>query len=265
MTDTVQLVKQAHILVADEVWVALAMLHRKHPQRASFSAKEILGQVKLEGAYPELRAGVQAHIYLHNVANLDPNSARYRLLYKLADDTYRLYRPGDAAHPLRKGKTAPHRAELPEHYHPLLDWYESEYSGETQQKGNRTSWIDEMWGLGKDIWAGVDADEYVNSLREDWEPQRGPREEQVWQRITEHQGDEFRTITGLPFTYEIDGNSGIWFYRDRRRIEKRLGRHDVDKAIRRCPLTNTVEIRDCFDPAYLFALLMDSRIRGTDW
>ena len=104
MTDTVQLVKQAHILVADEVWVALAMLHRKHPQRASFSAKEILGQVKLEGAYPELRAGVQAHIYLHNVANLDPNSARYRLLYNFADDTYRLYRPGDAAHPLRKGR-----------------------------------------------------------------------------------------------------------------------------------------------------------------
>jgi hypothetical protein len=172
--DTVQLVKQAHILVADEVWVALVTLHQKHPQRASFSAKEILDQIKLEKAYPEVRAGVQAHIYLHNVANLDPNSARYRMSYKLEDGTYRLYRPGDAARPLRKGKTAPRRAELPERYHPLLDWYEAEYCRGTQQQGRRTSWIDEIWGLGKEVWAGVDADEYVASLREDWEPQREP-------------------------------------------------------------------------------------------
>jgi hypothetical protein len=177
MIDAVQAVKQGHILVADEVWVALAMLHQKHPQRDSFSAKEILDQVKLEAAYPEARAGIQAHIYLHNVANLAPNSARYRMSYKLDDDTYRLYRPGDAAHPLRKGKTVPHRTELPEKYQPLLDWYESEYCVGTRQKGRRTSWIDEMWGLGKHIWAGVDPDEYVASLREDWEPNRGPGEE----------------------------------------------------------------------------------------
>jgi hypothetical protein len=172
--ETVQLVKQAHILVADEVWVALATLHQKHPQRASFSAKEILDQIKLEKAHPEVRAGVQAHIYLHNVANIEPNSARYRMSYKLEDDTYRLYRPGDAARPLRKGKAAPRRAELPERYHPLLDWYETEYCRDTQQQGRRTSWFDEIWGLGKDVWAGVGADEYVASLREDWEPQQEP-------------------------------------------------------------------------------------------
>ena len=67
------------------------MLHQKHPQRASFSAKEILDQVKSEQAHTDLRAGVQAHIYLHNVANLAPNSARNRMSYKLEDDTYRLY------------------------------------------------------------------------------------------------------------------------------------------------------------------------------
>ena len=254
-----------HILVADEAWVALAMLHKAHPGRQSFSAREIIEQVKLEHAYPQLRPGVQAHIYQHNVANLEPNSAQYRMFYRLEDDALRLFRLGDGAYPSRKGKIAPKRSELPAKYHYLLDWYESEYCGEAQQKGNRTSWIDEMWGLGKHVWAGIDADEYVNSLREDWESERGWHEGQVWQRITEHQGEEFRTVTGLPFIYEIDGNSGIWFYRDGRRIEKRLGRQDVEKAIRRCPLANTVEIRDCFDPAYLFALLMDSRIRGTDW
>jgi hypothetical protein len=30
-------------------------------------------------------------------------------------------------------------------------------------------------------------------------------------------------------------------------------------------LAKTVEISDCFDPAYLVALLIDSRIRGADW
>lgn len=166
-----------HVLVADEAWVALAILHKAHPGRQSFSAKGIIEQVKFEHAYPQLRPGVQAHVYQHNVANLEPNSAQYRMFYRLEDDTLRLFRPGDGAYPSRKGKITPKRSELPVKYHYLLDWYESEYCGETQQKGNRTSWIDEMWGLGKHIWAGVDADEYVNSLREDWGPQRGVREE----------------------------------------------------------------------------------------
>jgi hypothetical protein len=171
MLETASPVKQAHLLVADEVWVALAMLHQKHRQRTSFSAKEILDQVKLERAYPDLRAGIQAHIYLHNVANVEPNSARYRMSFKFEDDTYRLYRPGDAVHPLRKGKTAPRRNELPEKYHQLLDWYEREYckrETETESSQNLDPVL-RMWGLGKEIWQGVDADEYVRSLREDWD------------------------------------------------------------------------------------------------
>ena len=77
--ETVQQQTATHILVADEVWCALAMLHRNHPQRVSFSAKEILEQVRAEHAHTDIRAGIQAHIYLHNVANLEPNSARNRM------------------------------------------------------------------------------------------------------------------------------------------------------------------------------------------
>jgi hypothetical protein len=177
MIGAVHPAQQAHILVADEVWLALAILHREHPRRTSFSAKEILAQVKSERAHTELRAGVQAHIYVHNVANAEPNSARYRMSYKLDDDTYRLYRPGDAAHPLRKGKIAPQRNELPEKYHHLLDWYEREYCGGEQRRKTDDSWLDQMWGLGKHLWAGIDADEYVASLREDWEPRPESPEE----------------------------------------------------------------------------------------
>ena len=162
-----------HILVADETWVALAILHKQYPARQSFSTREIIEQVKRERAYPELRPGVQVHIHQHNVANLEPNPARQRIFYRLEDDTLRLYRPGDHAHPSRTGKMAPKRSELPEKYHHLLDWYEREYC---KREGATVSAQDQdpilrMWGLGREIWQGVDADEYVNSLRADWDPQ----------------------------------------------------------------------------------------------
>src|ERR1700761_9499550 len=105
------------IRVADEAWLALALLQYEHPDRDGFSAKEILDRVKTEQASAELRPGVQVHIYLHNVANAEPNSAKYRMFYKLPNDTYRLFRPTDAAHPDRRGKMMPERAELPEKYH----------------------------------------------------------------------------------------------------------------------------------------------------
>ena len=262
--------KQTQILVADEAWVALATLHRKHCQRGSFSPREILDQVKLEHANPELRAGVQAHIYLHNVANAEPNSARYRMFYRLEDDTYRLYRPGDDTHPLRRGKTVPNRSKLPEKYHELLDWYEQEYcKGLTDQQA--TSIFDQMWGLGKHLWSGNEADSYVAALREGWEQPLLSSEklatvaDRAWERIVEHQGQEFHTKTGLPFAYKIEGDSAVWFFRDGRRINKRLSRIDVEKAIQKCPLEKVTDISVCFDPTYLFALLMDSRIRRNDW
>src|SRR5881397_2372919 len=88
---------------------------------------------------------------------------------KLEDDTYRLYRPGDAAHPSRKGKTAPNRAELPEKYHELLDWYEQEYCKGSAKQETGDSLFDQMWGLGQHLWSGNEADAYVAELREGWE------------------------------------------------------------------------------------------------
>jgi hypothetical protein len=160
----------AHVLVADEAWVALATLHKKHPERQSFSAREILEQVKQERAFPELRPGVQVHIHQHNVANLEPNPARQRMFYKLEDDTFRLYRPGDYAHPSRLGKMAPKRVELPKKYHHLLDWYDREYCKQMgTSSAEHNDPILQMWGLGRELWADMDADEYVESLRAGWE------------------------------------------------------------------------------------------------
>ena len=156
------------LLVADEAWLGLALLHREQTEKESFTAREILDRIKSERASPELRPGLQPHIYLQNVANLPPNSARYRMFYKLPDDTYRLYRPGDPTHPSRKGKMTPAREEFPDKYHYLLDWYEHEYCDREKNMKEEDDPILSMRGVGKEIWAGTDADEYVRSLRANW-------------------------------------------------------------------------------------------------
>ena len=168
LMNTAARMSRTAMLVADEAWCSLALLHREQENMASFTAKEILDRVKAEHASPEFRPGIQAHIYLHNVANLEPNSARYRMFYKLPDDTYRLFRPSDQAHPSRKGKMKPTREQLPEKYHYLLDWYEREYCARETATSEEDDPILKMRGVGKEIWASTDADEYVRNLRSNW-------------------------------------------------------------------------------------------------
>jgi len=86
----------------------------------------------------------------------------------------------------------------------------------------------------------------------------------VWRRIESHQREEFHTSRGLPFTFDVAG-AGIWFFREGRRINRKLTRTQVDVAVSRCPLASTTEIKDLMDYAYLFALLMDPRIRSGAW
>ncbi len=131
-----------------------------------------------------------------------------------------------------------------------------------------------MLGVGKQLWAQESGDSFVERLRSEaphTPPFAAPAEaptrnlsEEVWHRIERHQGDEFHTATGLPFTFKVEG-AGIWFFRDGRRINRKLARSQFETAISRCPLTSTTEIRDLMDYAYLYALLADPRIRGEAW
>jgi hypothetical protein len=255
-----------YIRVADECWIALVSLHRDHSDRPSFSASEILDRVKVEKVSPELRAGVQAHIYLHNVANLPPNSATYRMFYKREDGTYRLFKPGDDFHPKRKGKMCPEREELPAEYQALVDWYQRDYCGRSSRQPADEDFVLQMRGLGQEIWSDLNSDDFVSNLRSGWEPDPNPSRlaDQVWQRIVAYQNEIFYTTRRYPFTYSVDG-SAIWFYRKGKRIDIRLARSQVEAAIARCPLENTTDIKDLRDYAYLFGLLMDRRIRKADW
>ena len=53
----------------------------------------------------------------------------------------------------------------------LVEWYRGEYSGSSPSVEDRlkNDPILAMRGLGKEIWADVDPDEYVRQLREGWE------------------------------------------------------------------------------------------------
>ena len=156
----------AEIKVAVEIWIAAATLHRRHPQRLSFNATEVFNEVSRLNLSGSIRAGVGPHVSLHCVANSAPNTARYRMLYRLPDKTLRLYRPGDPAHPGPTGRSAPDRHEMPPEHRALLDWYEKEYATRPKtDAANGDSWIDRIRGLGKHIWADTTADDWVAELR----------------------------------------------------------------------------------------------------
>jgi hypothetical protein len=154
------------IKVADEVWIATALLHRELPSREDFTVDEIVDCVVKEGMTQALRPGVRVHALQHCVANRPPNPGRYRMLIATGKQTRRLFRPGDPYHPDRKGaKTMPEPEEIPTEYRPLLQWYETVYAKAKDHKNS----ILELYGLGRDLWKGIDPDEYVRSLREGWE------------------------------------------------------------------------------------------------
>ena len=158
------------IRVADEVWVATALLHREHPERSDFRIGEIVQRAAQEKLHPFLRPGVRVHASLHCVANRPPNPATLKMLYATGRSTRRLYRPGDPTHPLRRGRSLPERSELPRQRQELIEWYKTEYL--RTATATEPGWLDgvlSMRGVGKNVWAGEDPDEYVRKLREGWE------------------------------------------------------------------------------------------------
>ena len=159
----------ANVRVADEVWIATALLHRQHPDRDDFSVGEIVRRAEAErvAGSGALRPGVQVHAYLHCVANKAPNPGRYRMLVETSKGRRRLFRPGDPCHPRRaSGKDTPAVHEIPPAYGALLEWYRREYVG--VDGGSGVDPILSLRGMGKAIWAGEEADAYVGRLREGW-------------------------------------------------------------------------------------------------
>lgn len=157
------------IKVADEVWVAAALLHCERRAAVDFTVEEILERARQEGISDELRPGVYVHIVQHCVANRAPNPGRYRMLLETSAGRRRLYRNGDPYHPAREGsKIVPESDDLPKEYQALLRWYRewSEAAAGQQVDGDP---LLRLRGTGKKLWKSEPADVYVNRLREGWQ------------------------------------------------------------------------------------------------
>lgn len=164
MTNTLSQIK-----VADEVWVAAALLHREHSTAKDFSIEEIVERARREGLHEPLRPGVYVHVVQHCVANRPPNPGRYRVLLETSEGRRRLYREGDSFHPGREGgKITPDVAEIPPDYADLLDWYRN-WSEQAERAMLEDDPLLAAMGSGRRIWADEPADEYVRRLREGWE------------------------------------------------------------------------------------------------
>jgi len=84
--------------------------------------------------------------------------------------------------------------------------------------------------------------------------------DRVWRRIEAHAGETFRQIRGGEFTYEVRSGA-VWPDRTRRA----LPRSHFERAFAEVPLSSTVPVQHLHGPSYLFAILMDRRIRQSDW
>lgn len=158
-----------HLKVADEVWIAAALLHRENPSRSDFSVNEIVSRAKEEAISGDLRPGVYVHAVQHCVANRPPNPGRYRMLFETGQNRRRLYRSSDSYDPAREAsKITPDREDIPAKYHSLLDWYASEFSSRKSAVA-KTDPLLALKGSGRKIWADEHADDYVRRLREGWE------------------------------------------------------------------------------------------------
>lgn len=86
------------------------------------------------------------------------------------------------------------------------------------------------------------------------------RADEVWRRIAAHEGDTFRQVRGQVFTYTLDGK-----VLRPSTVNQNLSQATFEKALARVPLRSTTDVQDLRGPSYLYAILMDPRIRGRDW
>ena len=82
----------------------------------------------------------------------------------------------------------------------------------------------------------------------------------VWSRIRQHEGEGFHLIRGDVFTYEMFDN----YLRPVGRV-RHLSRTNFVKALERVPLDGYSSVKDLQGPSYVYAILMDRRIRRGDW
>ena len=79
---------------------------------------------------------------------------------------------------------------------------------------------------------------------------------QIWEKVLQHQGQIFRTVTGLEFTYRVSGEKVI-----HTRSKATLSKRDFEKAV----MINPQKASDLHNfvsgPSYVYAIITDDRIK----
>lgn len=79
----------------------------------------------------------------------------------------------------------------------------------------------------------------------------------IWQRIVEAAGQQFETASGLPFTFEVNGNT-----LRTSRTAYNLARSDFEKAWHALPTASRSKLNDIVrGPTYVVAILTDPRVQ----
>ena len=84
---------------------------------------------------------------------------------------------------------------------------------------------------------------------------------EIWKRIIDCEGEEFKTDTNLPFTYEINSNSLF-----PSGTECKIPKTEITKAYEMVPIKSPSVITKLVKgPSYIWAILHDERISKKEW
>ena len=83
--------------------------------------------------------------------------------------------------------------------------------------------------------------------------------ETIWHNIKQHEGEIFRTITGVEYRYVVYKDYFLVNDLQSRRITKAM----IEKAIAlENPTVRKIEAEGCRGPSYIWGIITDRRIRG---
>jgi hypothetical protein len=82
----------------------------------------------------------------------------------------------------------------------------------------------------------------------------------VWARIIAHEGQQFEQIRGKRFSFSRHANT-----LSLSTTNQFISRAQIESAYELVPLRSTTQLQHLRAPSYLYAILMDPRIRKQDW
>lgn len=84
--------------------------------------------------------------------------------------------------------------------------------------------------------------------------------ETIWKRVVALEGETFTQVRGGTFMFTLVGTT---LQLDR--TNQNLPRSQLEEASKSLPFSSTQDIQHLRAPSYIYAILMDRRVRGTDW